>query len=423
MKRSEIGSLISRRRTKSVLLTILLFIAVSPFSLFGDDDPARGDEWLIGRGDGRLSGSRQVELPDEMTLRWRFPTGDAVRGTPVVRDGRVYAGSLDGRLYVLDLIDGSLVASFDVGAGIEGSPLLVESSVLFGTEEGAVFSVDIGILGGDGPGTGSTDAVVIEIGDEAERSSNTVPKEHGLLWRSSIGGRIAGGLNLVRSGESRFLVFGGYDAALHALHLESGEELWASTAGNYINGTPAVLGARILYGSCDSRIHFLSAADGSRLGETDLGSYIPGSPAIWSDTVYALTYAGVIAAVDADTMQMRWSWDSGGEAHFFSSPAVNEHRVVAGSREGGIYCLVRTTGDLAWHTWLGGGADGAPVIAGGTVVVGSDDGRIYLLRLSNGREIWSYETGGGISAAPAVVSGVVLIGSDDGYLYAFGAEE
>jgi len=61
-----------------------------------------------------------------------------VDSSPAVAGGRVYVGSSDGRLYVLDLAAGSLVQQHELGAPLTASPAIASSRLVIGSEDGLV---------------------------------------------------------------------------------------------------------------------------------------------------------------------------------------------------------------------------------------------------------------------------------------------
>jgi outer membrane protein assembly factor BamB len=57
----------------------------------------------------------------------------------VVAGNRVYVGSFDKRLYVLDLSNGSQLASFDLGSEIAATPAVADGCLVIGTTDGVVY--------------------------------------------------------------------------------------------------------------------------------------------------------------------------------------------------------------------------------------------------------------------------------------------
>jgi outer membrane protein assembly factor BamB len=48
-------------------------------------------------------------------------------------------GSDDGRLYILDLKDGELIWSYEIGAAISGSPAVAQGKICIGADDGHVY--------------------------------------------------------------------------------------------------------------------------------------------------------------------------------------------------------------------------------------------------------------------------------------------
>jgi outer membrane protein assembly factor BamB len=57
-----------------------------------------------------------------------------------VAGGRVYVGSNDGRLYVLDLRDGKKLWEFEAGGALSASPAIAAGRLVIGSQDGQVFA-------------------------------------------------------------------------------------------------------------------------------------------------------------------------------------------------------------------------------------------------------------------------------------------
>ncbi len=84
---------------------------------------------------------------------WQFPAEDEAENMPenwfwakpVVYDNNIYAGSLDGKVYILDAESGYEVAdAIDLGSPISSSPVLVNSSIIFASQEGVIYALNTG---------------------------------------------------------------------------------------------------------------------------------------------------------------------------------------------------------------------------------------------------------------------------------------
>jgi outer membrane protein assembly factor BamB len=71
-------------------------------------------------------------------LVWKFPASDEAANSPrnwfwakpVIADNVLYAPCLDGKVYVLDALNGSLIDTFDAGDAISSSPVLVDNALV-----------------------------------------------------------------------------------------------------------------------------------------------------------------------------------------------------------------------------------------------------------------------------------------------------
>ncbi|MBX9823617.1 MAG: PQQ-binding-like beta-propeller repeat protein [Xanthobacteraceae bacterium] len=71
-----------------------------------------------------------------------FETDDICYTTPLFAHGRLFCGSGDKHLYVIDLDSMSLALKFNAGARVYCSPRLIDGSVVFGTNGGMVREMD-----------------------------------------------------------------------------------------------------------------------------------------------------------------------------------------------------------------------------------------------------------------------------------------
>ncbi len=350
--------------------------------------------WPVFRGDARLTGIAKGNLPDDIGLLWSFKTGGYIKSSPVMTRGRVFIGSGDGKVYSLCLENGAKAWEFDTRDTVEAPPLIVEESVYFGSLEGIFYSVDIrtGILN----------------------------------WKYETQGKIIGSANWAAAGDydPKLILVGSYDNSMHCVDSESGEEVWIYRTGNYINGAPAVADGKVVFGGCDAQLHLVSTADGNEITSIGVGSYIAGSAALVDDQAFLSHYGNRLICADLKAGNITWEYGGGSNAApFFSSPAVNDDRVVVGSRDGNLYCVNRKDGAKLWSFQTRGDVDSSPVICADKVVFGSSDGRIYIVKLSDGALVWSYEIGKPVTGSPAVADGMVVIGDEDGRVYAFGKKK
>jgi len=170
---------------------------------------------------------------------------------------------------------------------------------------------------------------------------------------------------------------------------------------------------------------------------------IASSPAVEGDTLYFVSSAGSLAALDVATGKPRWvlpteyerkfeaknlhglpsaaqtipdAWDL-----FTSSPAVMNGKVYFGSGDGGVYAVEARTGVLQWKFQTGDVVHASPAFANGNIYIGSWDSYLYAIDADSGLERWRFKTGEdpaihnqvGFQSSPAVVEGTVYVGTSD----------
>jgi outer membrane protein assembly factor BamB len=57
-------------------------------------------------------------------------------------NGTIYAANTDGRVYVIDSGNGSLVTVIDLGSAISSTPAVTGNNVYIATEDGNIFYID-----------------------------------------------------------------------------------------------------------------------------------------------------------------------------------------------------------------------------------------------------------------------------------------
>jgi outer membrane protein assembly factor BamB len=62
-----------------------------------------------------------------------------VDSSPAVAGGRVFVGSNDGKLYVLDAATGRKTWEFDAGDAITASPAIAAGRVVVGSADGRIY--------------------------------------------------------------------------------------------------------------------------------------------------------------------------------------------------------------------------------------------------------------------------------------------
>lgn len=347
-------------------------------------------EWPHYRGNPQLQGVAPGQIGIKPTLAWTFATKDEILSSPAIADGMVFIGSTDNSVYAIDQATGGKRWSYATQDMVEAPALVLDGRVYIGSSDGFLYALDA--------------------------------KTGKLAWKFETQDKILGGANWFTSktGETRIVV-GSYDANVYCLD-DSGKQLWAYETDNYVNGTPAIYNGEIVFGGCDAGLHLVSVETGERANKIELGSgcQVAGSVAMYKDKAYFGHYGNEFLSVDIESGDIDWRYASKRDG-FVSSPALNDKYIVFGGRDKNLHCVLRKDGTPQWKFKTRRKVDSSPVITGDKVVFGSGDGRLYLLSLKDGKELWSYDVGKAIYSSPAVVDGMIVIGTGDHRVYAFHA--
>lgn len=357
---------------------------------------AAGGEWASFRNGFELLGIAHSSLPNKLELQWKFPTGEMVVSTAAIVDGKVYAASLNGFLFCIDLESGKKIWSYrsitdpdpkSFAPGFKASPTVTGDTVFIGDEDGVFHAVN-----------------------------RTTGKNR---WSAKTGAEIVSSASCYQDK----VIFGSHDNSLYCLRASDGKQAWKFETQGPVNCTPGIVGNRTFVTGCDEHLRVINIDTGTEETDIHLGTYLIASPAVANEMLYVGTYASEFVAVDWQAKKTVWTFkDREREFPYHSCAAVTADKIIVGGRDKRIHCLDRKTGNEIWHRDTKGKVDSSPVVVGNRVFIGSEDGNLYCLEITTGEELWKFNGGKSFSASPAVAEGCLVIGSEssDGFVYCFG---
>ncbi len=250
-------------------------------------------------------------------------------------------------------------------------------------------------------------------------------------WKFTTGGPITGSPVI----DNNTVYIGSHDSILYALDLKTGKEKWRFRTGGAIRNSVAIIGNLLFLLSTDGILYRLDADSGRINGfyqtmtgytgdrQHDPWDYFTSTPVI-ADSVIYFGAGEDLYAITVNDGYLLWTYKTGDVVH--TSPAINKNRVFAGSFDGHIYALNRSTGVLDWKfktngrfTFPKGEASGNPVVASGILFAGARDNGLYALDVRGGYCNWvkSFDYGWALSVTPG--DSVLYVGtSDDQTLFA-----
>jgi outer membrane protein assembly factor BamB len=389
------------------------------------------------------------------TLLWAFTAGGGIVGSPVVADGTVYFGALDGHLHAVDAATGNEKWKFKSRMPIACTPAIDAGRVYFVSSTGALAALDAA--------TGEPKWVCAV---EAERrfearglhgyppATQTMPDAWDVFTSSPA----------VVDG---YVYFGAGDGGVYAVDAATGVLQWAFRTGDVVHTSPAVSGGIVFVGSFDSRLYALDARTGSLKWSFQAGvdpamhnqEGFQSSPAVLDDVVYVGCRDAHVYALDAATGKRLWDYPTA-KSWVIGTPAVRDGVVYAGTSDSARFmALDAKTGRLLFNVDTKAYVFSSAALAGPRAYFGCHNGTLYAVDARTGRIDWTFRTEasladplklldgelrldraafkpvtgdfgdmyvdfyrfatiGAIMSSPAVVDGVVYFGSLDGKLYA-----
>ena len=189
---------------------------------------------FVGSSDGTLYA---YDAADGI-YQWKYETGNSIWATPAVANDRVFFGSMDQKVYALDL-DGQKLWDFHTGGAVTARPLVQDGRVYIGSFSSDFFALDA-----------ETGNVIWKFPD----ASN---------WYWS---------RAVTNGDTLFV--GSTDGNLYALDAATGALHWVYPTEGSIVGSPALVGDRVAVGSTDGRVRLVTQSDGLDETQCNIGAAI-----------------------------------------------------------------------------------------------------------------------------------------------------
>ena len=364
---------------KLLLLAILILSIYSSSKVYAIDNIV----WPMFKHDPEHSGRGSFKGSDENTLRWKFPTGDRIQGSPVIDSyGTVYIGSHDSFLYAINP-NGTEKWRFNATMRIDSTPAIAsDGTIYFGSWDKNIYAI----------------------------SSSGKGK-----WTYPTLDRISSSPTITPDGT---IYIGSDNGFLISLY-PNGTLKWVFNIPDRIFSTPSIAPDGTIYvGSFDNNLYAINPNGTEKwLFKTD--DFIFSSPAIGIDgTVYVGSYDKHLYAINPNGIQ-KWNFTTGGVVQ--GSPSIApDGTIYVGSFDNNLYAI-NPNGTEKWHFKTDDFVVSSPAIdSEGTIYVGSVDSIVYAIN-PNGTEKWHFKTDEKIFSSPAIDSqGTIYVGSVDGKLYSLG---
>ena len=394
--------------TPTRLMVVLLTLTTCATA--STDDTAPADRWPTARGCLAGTGRSAAKIVLPLAEAWRRDfEKTSFAAVPVIADGVIYVGDLDGTFHALELASGQSLWTFEAkDAGFPSAAALADDPAL-----PLVVGDDIGVVRG------------------LDRTTGKV------LWKYLTDGEISGGPTILPTTDGPRALVGSQDASLSCLDLATGKLVWKHSIADQIRCGPTVArlkdGSRIFLAGCDGRLHVVDAASGKETASVEIGGPTGTTPAVAGDRVFFGTEGGGFFAIDflKPTVAWRHQPAAGGQA-YRSSAAIANDLVIVGTRGRAVEALAVADGRQAWRRPMPGRVDASPVVVTATggasvptaparsvAIVADAKGTIMAIDVASSEPAWQFDAGGSFAAGPAVAAGKVVVASEDGSIWCF----
>ena len=286
---------------------------------------------------------------EDGTKRWEFNSEDGFLTTPVVDDGKLYLGDMEGQFFCIDTT-GKKQWTYKTEIEINSSANTYKDLVLFGSQDGALYALDKAT--GDFKWKHTTEDQI--------QCSITVAKNHAFL--------------------------AGCDKMLHVIDLNTGKETGNIVLSSPTISTPAARGDTVFFGNEKGTFYSVDAATLRTkwtVEDERGGNSIRSSAAVAEGHVVVGARNRKLYSFNPETGAENWSTTLKNKVD--SSPVIVKNRVIAASNDGRLYLLDLENGKLLWQKQFNGGFTGSPAFAYGFVIVATDDGVVYALKFAEAK--------------------------------------
>ena len=289
-----------------------------------------------------------------------------------VSGNKLYIGSTEGRLVVINLTDESrqwadpmsdssqsgLGCSFFPGAGgcasaagvaIYGTPVISGGLVYAAGYNGKIYAYNV-------------DSLAVRW---------VYPRE-GYL-KPFVGG-------ITVSEDKLFIA--STDGILYALNAETGDLLWQFATEKEIWATPAVDENTVYIGSFDEKFYAINTGDGSKRWEFITEGAIVSTPLIHDGTIYFGSLDKSMYAVGTENGSLKWKFV--GQNWFWAMPVMYDSHIYAGCMDNNVYILNAETGNKVNEIDLGSPIPSSPIVIGDAVVFASKEGVVFSINTVSG---------------------------------------
>lgn len=368
--------------------------------------PRPGKDWPMLGGTPRRTGL-PVTLKPPLAPAWVLDTGGRVLTAAAIRDGKVYAGSLSGKIFCADLKSGKQEWAFDTGAEVQCAPAVADGTVYCGSDNGTFYALN---------------------------AADGQPR-----WTYACGGPV----QCAPAVAGDAVIFGANDHNVYVLNRRTGKKLWRfRTEYPLVLAPPVLEGDRIYAAQWVDWAYALDAASGKELWRTCVPITIEALQ-YHKDRLWLRSPRQFAEFDPATGKRLRlgnhfYGYNAMGFLdHFMITSGLGSAGIVDLNQKGKETRYAKDQPALAGVLEIGGKGFsisgrletmGTPLVLGDSICLATRAGEVLLLqpdlatfgeRYVKVEVGWAAKLGGTCHASPVASDGFLVVGCDDGKLYAF----
>ncbi len=233
-----------------------------------------------------------------------------------------------------------------------------------------------------------------------------------VLWTKTLPGGVQGALSYGRSK----LYVGDIKGNLYALNSRDGSQAWHFKTNSPWGSPPLVVRDRVFAATIADELYALSESKGeeiwhfSQRGDEKMTVKGTSAPVNYGNEIYQGFSDGHLVALSMEQGRVIWQRRLRSRERFYdvdTTPFVDDKRVIAGTFDGKIYSLDRTTGDTLW--FQGVGAYGGFHVDDKSVYFAGLDGNLYAVKKDSGETVWKKPFQKGVGLAPVKVGDYLVV--------------
>ncbi len=187
--------------------------------------------------------------------RWRFES-QPIESSPLLKNGRLYVGTWDHRVYALNAQTGKRIWSFQADDQVNTSAAYWRGRIFIASDGGTIYALS---------------ARTGRMLWSAQSQSKFGSREFWYATPTIAYGRV---------------YIGNTDGTMYVYGAKSGRLLWARPLGTYIYGAAAVAEKRVFVGTYDGKFYALDAATGDTIWQIDARGAVHAAPTVMDGLVY-----------------------------------------------------------------------------------------------------------------------------------------